>query len=552
MHAQPDQASVTARVSDCRRHEAPVAEGPSGQPEPVACGTAEDRAAPDAAARKNIRGSFLLLVGRLLALGINFAAQVLTVRFLSKQDFGAFAYAQSMVSLAASVAVLGLDKAITRFVPIYHEQGNYNKVFGTIVMMVGTVFALGATIVAAAFALRGVIVESVASSPLSVTLLLVLIALAPVQAFDSLLLGLFATFAGPRAIFLRKHVLGPGLKLAAVAVLILAHSNVRILALAYLVSGVLGTAAYAAILVRILSQQGILRHFRLRSMEMPFREVFGFSIPLLSSDVVFLMRTALVVFLLDYFGSTSGVAEFRAVLPVAKLNLVVFESFRFLFMPRAARMFARKDSEGVNDFYWETAIWITTLSFPIFAVSFAMARPVVVLLFGARYAGSGMVLALLSLGYYCNAALGFNALTLKVFGAVRYIVLVDAVAALAGLGASLALIPRFGALGGAIATCGTLILHNLLYQLGLARAGVSLFRWRYGRVYCLIAAASCVLVVLEWAMAPPIYVAALAAGLVSLLVLRLNRDLLGIDRVFPELGRMAITRHLLGVSGRVL
>jgi O-antigen/teichoic acid export membrane protein len=84
--------------------------------------------------RKQIRGSSLLLLGRFLSLGINFGIQVLIVRYLSKADYGAFAYALSIVSLGASIVTFGLDRSITRFIPIYEEDGEYDKLWGTIVM----------------------------------------------------------------------------------------------------------------------------------------------------------------------------------------------------------------------------------------------------------------------------------------------------------------------------------------------------------------------------------------------------------------------------------
>ena len=46
----------------------------------------------DSATRKQIRGSTLLLTGRCVALLINLAVQVIAVRYLAKETFGAFAF----------------------------------------------------------------------------------------------------------------------------------------------------------------------------------------------------------------------------------------------------------------------------------------------------------------------------------------------------------------------------------------------------------------------------------------------------------------------------
>src|SRR5215471_4822662 len=78
---------------------------------------------------KQIRGSSLFLLGRFLSLGINFAAQVLMVRYLSTSEYGALAYALAIVAFLQPLATLGLQEALSRFVPLYQEDREYGKVF---------------------------------------------------------------------------------------------------------------------------------------------------------------------------------------------------------------------------------------------------------------------------------------------------------------------------------------------------------------------------------------------------------------------------------------
>jgi O-antigen/teichoic acid export membrane protein len=514
-------------------------------PPTIIVSTASEQVAKEST-KKHIRGSSLLLVGRGLSLATNFAVQVLTVRYLSKSDYGAFAYALSLVSLGSSLAVFGLDKTITRFVPIYQEKGDYNKLFGSIIMMVGAILSIGLALILLVFGLQGILTQRYINDPQAVALLVILIALAPIQALDELLVGMFAIFASPSAIFFRKHVLGPGLKLAAVLLLILSQSGVRLLAVGYLFAGFLGVLIYTIVLIRLLRSQGLFQCFNLKTLQMPFREVFGFSIPLLTTDMVFLMRSSLVVVFLEYFNSTVDVATFRAVVPVARLNMVVIQSFTFLFMPIASRLFAKDDRTGINDLYWQTAIWIAVISFPIFAVTFGLAKPVTLLFFGERYAQSAIILALLSFGNYFNAALGFNALTLRVFGKVRYIMVIDFLALAASLGLNLLLIPRYGALGGAIATSGTLVVHNILNHAGLKfGTSINLFQWRYLRVYLAIALGASSLMLFQWLISSSIYLNFALVAIVSLLVIVINREALDVENTFPEILRFPLIKRVL-------
>ena len=478
-------------------------------------------------------------------MAVNFVVQILIVRYLSKSEYGAFAYALSLISLGSSLAVFGFDKAVTRFVPIYQEKAEYHKVFGTIIMMVSTVFSLGFFLVLLVFGLRGWIAESFISDPLAVQLLLLLIFLIPIQALDSLMVGMLAIFSKPSSIFFRRYVLGPGLRLLVVLLLILFRSNVYFLSTGYIAAGALGILIFYGILIHDLRRQESWKHFNRQKIKFPIKEIFRFSTPLLTSNFVYILRTQLVIVLLGYFRSTLDVAAYRAVQPVADLNTIVIQSFGLLFMPAMARLFARKDEEAIDDLYWQNAVWITVISFPIFLLTFSLAQPLTLLLFGERYADSGWIMAMLAFGYYFNAALGFNADTLRIHGRLRYTVIIDFVAMFISLALSVILIPRYGAIGAAIGSCVTLVLYNILNHVGLKfGTKINLFQWRYLRVYLSIVLATLGLAILQRLLALPIYVGVILAGLISLGVVVMNSVVLNLEHTFPELLRFRLVRLL--------
>jgi O-antigen/teichoic acid export membrane protein len=505
------------------------------------------RPKPDAAKRL-VRGSTLLLVGRLVSKLGNFATQVLIVRALSQSAYGAFAYALVTASLIQNVITLGLDRSIVRFLPIFHEERDYRRLFGTIAMTVMVIVSLGLLAVLGLYGFQGLVGGWVRDQQ-ALGLLLVLVFLAPIQALDDLLVGLFAVFAKPRAIFVRRHVLAPGLKLAVVIGLILSHSSVLFLAVGYLAASLVGVGIYGYQLVRLLRDQGLLAHASFRELVMPWRQIFGFSIPLLTSDLVYVTMNAINVLLLGHFWGTTGVANLRAVQPTATMNEMVMASFATLFTPLAARLFANDDRVGINGLYWRTAIWIAIFTFPMFAVTFCLARPITLLLFGARYEDAAPILALLSFGSYFNAALGFNGLTLKVFGRVRYLVLMNIATVVVSVSASALLIPRWGALGAGIATMIALIVHNLFKQAGLKLGtGIHLFEWRYLRVYLVIALCTAGLLAIQLATSPPVPLGLGLAALAALVVLLSNRRMLEVDQMFPEARRLPVLGWL--ASGR--
>ena len=502
---------------------------------------------PSSTTARHVRGSSLLLLGRAIAMVVNFLVQVLIVRYLSTAAYGAFAYALSLVTLGETLVTLGIDRAVGRFLPIYQERGDWAKLFGTIALVGGTIVSLGLVLVILVLGLAGTLGRSLVDDDLAISLIVILVLLAPLQAADTMFANVLAVFASPRAIFLRRFVLAPVLRLAVVGLLVLGHLDATFLAVGYVVTGAIGVALYAFLLFRVLGAQGMLNHLDLRRLDLPVREILVYTVPLLTTDLVFLLMNTTDAVLLGALHGVDEVAAWRVVQPLGGLNQLVLSSFTLLFVPAAARLFARGAGDEMRDLYWQTAIWMAVSTFPIFIVTFALAEPVTVLLYEPRYAASAIFLSLLALGRYVDVVLGFNGLTLRVFGNMRAVVAVNLFAAVVNLGLNLLLIPRFGALGAAVATASTLILYNIAKQVALARAArLPAFEPRYLRVYVVIILSAVGCFAFQSIVRPPLPVGLAVAAVLSLVVLLVSREQLRMAQTFPELMRLPFARLIVG------
>jgi O-antigen/teichoic acid export membrane protein len=493
--------------------------------------------------RNQVRGSSLLLTGRFLSMGLNFAAQIYVVRYLSTTDYGALAYGLAVVAFLRLFATLGLHEGVSRFVPVYRENREFGKLFGTICLAGGAVVVAAGLLVAGVYEL---FFHFMGKDKLVLSLLSILLVLVPFEAADGVLDGLFASLAGTRDIFFRKYVLGPGLKLAVVILLVWNRSSVTFLAYGLVVTGAASVLIYSLLLVRLLRAQHILQHFTCKNLAIPAREVLAFVVPGISAVLATSAIPSINIFLLGWLRSLADVAYYRAAVPVAELNGIVLATFSLLYIPSAARLVSRENYIGLNKLYWDMSAWMSVLSFPIFAATFSFAYPVVVFLYGARYAPSAPALALLSLGSYLNVALGFNLQTLKVLERLRYIIVVSVVAILVNVVLSVLLIPRFGATGAATAAAVAVIGYNVLLQVGLRPAsGFKIVDRRYASIYLLIGFSACALYVLQAFSPMTVWTALPLAGCVFMLVLGLTRRKLSIAETFPELLRVPLMRLIL-------
>jgi O-antigen/teichoic acid export membrane protein len=518
---------LSSAVSPALR-EVPKAERPEGEESP-----------------RFVRGSSLLLGARILAQGAEFGLQLFFVHFLAKSDYGALAYAFSILFLLRAVAVFEQPVTLARFLPLYREQRRFARLLGSVILGVALVAALGVLIALALDASLIFLQFKPTDDRQALIVLAILVLAVPIEALDILLTSLFATFATPRAIFIRQGVVGPGLKLALVAGIVATQADLVHIALGYVGTDALLLAIYSSMFVRMLKRQSELADVRRRKLSYPVRETMAFATPLLAGTLVWILMDASDAVLLGYFHSTQEVAAFRAVLVVALLNQGVTFTFALLYTPMLARLYARGDLARMKDFYWRSTLWVTVLSFPVFVLTFSFASTTTVGIVGDRYADSAGIMALLAFGYFFHSSLGFNGLTLRVFGKLRYSVAIDIAAAAMNVLVNLLLIPPWGAVGAAVGTASTLVLHNVFKQYGLWKyTGISWFPRGYVPIYLALFGAAATLAVLQTALPANLLLAIALTLMVTVAVAWTSRGALQLRQVFPELARWPLIRAL--------
>lgn len=497
---------------------------------------------------KQIRGSSLLVLGRLSSLATNLVVQVLLVRTLTKNDFGAFSYVLSLVTTGATLCTFGLDRGLTRFLAMYEERGDRAKFWGTIVLQTATIAGVGLAFTAVAVGLRSWVGGTLLDDQRLATVLAIMVLLAPIQALDNMAAAIFSVFTESKAIFVRRYVLAPILRLAIVALLVMGGFGLYFVAAGYVFAGLFGLLLYGSMMRRLFKDKGLLAGGVGRAaspLSFPIREITAFTIPLLATDAMFVVLNTSDVVILRRTAGVAAISSYRAVLPVARLGQLVMNSFSLLFAPLMARLWTRGDRRLLCDAYWQTAAWVAVLSFPLFAVTLGMAGPLTVILFGHRYADAAPYLTILSVAFYFNASLGFNGVTLKMVGRV-WLSAATALAALVfNITANLILIPRYGAAGAAWGMALSVAFYNVLKQLALRRgSGIVLLDRRYQWLYLSIAGSTAALLAVQ-AMGAPVVVRIAVIAATILTVLGIGRRLLLVGEMFPEFARVPFVGRLL-------
>ncbi len=267
---------------------------------------------------------------------------------------------------------------------------------------------------------------------------------------------------------------------------------------------------------------------------------------MLMLDVAGVSILHLPAVVLEFVRGASAVAGLRAVVPLATLVLVVFQSMKLLYVPLATRSFERGGRDQLTEAYWSASTWIGLLSFPVFAICVFLSPLAVTTLFGEKYADASSLAAIMSIGYYLHAILGINTLTLQALGDGRSLRITAMAGIVTAIVANAILVPLFGAVGAAVATTATLLAHDftnafLVWRSGqIGRPPAGFFRpyaWILGITFVLFFGVT---------LAPVPAWAAVAAVTVGILVVWQScRESLNLLDTFPELGKLPLLRRVL-------
>jgi O-antigen/teichoic acid export membrane protein len=407
-----------------------------------------------------------LLLARIATLVLGFTINALLARLLSPRDVGLYFTTYTLVVIGSTVAELGMDRAVVRFVAANIGRGEPGRARNAIgkaflVGSVGTV-ALGAIlVVSGGHWLPGHVFRS---GPIDGALLLAvgwLVGTALVQLSTESLRGLQRF--GLTSLF-------DWLLVDIITATFFAAAWVQGVHLTYgrvvLVSAVAtGIAAAVGLLVvarktRALGGDG----------SQPIGEMLSVTWPLFVTNLgLFMVNAGVDIWILGVYRRQPEVALYGAAARTALLVAVPFTILLGTVPPLVAELHTR-GRRGELERMLRIMATVTTLPAIVACVVFIVfGGPILGRFYGPFYARGATVLAILSLSQLASVALGACGVTLMMTGHQRTMMRVTVGTGLLSVLAAVILAPRFGAPGVAAATaCGVLV-QNLLQMLFVRR-----------------------------------------------------------------------------------
>jgi O-antigen/teichoic acid export membrane protein len=420
-------------------------------------------------------------MGDLTLATLRYITNVVMTNIASASIYGIYSTVYTTATIVGSIAALGLDTTILRFLSTYRAKNEHGLAGGLLRFVLWTAFIAGLLFGALFYLSSSAIAHlvyhrDVYELPLKeITLLVPLIALQLVFAN-----GLLALKAIRYKVFVDRLV-QPALCLVLIGVFHLLGLELEALILATICSYLASVIAGKMLLLKTTQQ---LVHKAVPQFEPKIW--LHFSLPMSFYALIQIIMNSTDVLFLTVFATTAQVGLYTAADRTSTFVIMPIFGLNTVFSPMIAEYFARNQHKQLASLAKLVTKWSFSLSFPIFLCC-CVFHEAILSIFSRGYSQAGIALIILSLGNLIFVGTGPSGSLLTMAGHARVILANTVITIFINIGLALVLVPRFNILGAAISAAIAVIILSVAYCI---------------EVYCLLK-----IITLRWDMLKP-----LAAG----------------------------------------
>lgn len=393
----------------------------------------------------------IVFVGTVVGSASMLVERMLVGRALTPSAYGEISIGIAILSFGSIISMAGFAQGVPRFMPRFDSETDKRGVWLT---GIGIVAVLSTVVTAILLSQLEAIDVLLFEGEGGQKLLRLFVLAIPFVAGLRVTIGAIRGFENTLYKTYVKDLLYPGGRIVLLWILLQAGVGIYAAGYAYLASAIASLVVAHFFLRRLMPLVGEFRNH--------VSEMVTFSAPLVVSTTLWLLLTKTDTVMLGYFGSSHEVGLYSAAYPLANGLLIVLSAFGFLYLPLASRLDSTGERDELESIYTVTTKWIFLITFPAFVAFTVFPADVLSIFFGEAYTAAWPALAVLSVGFFTNAAVGRNRETLSALGRTIPILIANLLAFICNFSLNLVLIPRYGFIGAAYASAFSFIALNVI------------------------------------------------------------------------------------------
>lgn len=401
------------------------------------------------------RGAGMSSFGQGIGKLLGYLIQVVVIGGLfGPAAFGFYVAGASFVQFANVLSQFGMDNGVVRYVAQYRAEGDTARVRGTILQALGVSVGLSLVLSGAIFFAAAPIAQLI-NKPFLETVWRSFSVAVPFVTLMSMALWATQGFQTVKYTTLVQQVVRPLAQLVLLVGFYLAGVEILGAVASYALSMALGAALALYYLYRVfpkLFDRSVPARFESRAL-------FGVSGPMSVVTLANNLNALAPIWVLTVFVPITAVGVFSAAFKTAALSSLALIAFSGIFSPMISSLHGQGLREELGRLYRDVSRWTFTGAFAIFLLVALLSRDIMVV-FGPKYVDGWPVVVAIAAAQLFSASVGPTGRMLAMTGNQRVVMAATVTATAAGIVLCVALVPRFGIVGAAVASAASVVLIN--------------------------------------------------------------------------------------------
>ena len=407
--------------------------------------------------KKVAKGAGTTLIGSSIGKGLFFLSQIIIARALGVEIFGLYALGFAVAKICGIISTFGLSTGGMRFVSIFKDESR-SKLKGILISSSVFSFLSGAIIGFVLYILSNKIAIVIFHNPeLKITLQIFAFSVPFISGMNvvaSLLKGFHTT---KYTVYTRD--------------IIQCVVNVILIIVFHLVGFGLSGVIYAFILSHLMAFISGIFYLRKLFPEIKYKDfkpvyeikdLILYSVPLLFIDFLHYFLTWTNSLLLGVLSTTTSVGIYRAASQLPLVMTIFMMATNSIYAPLAANLYNKGEMKRLESIFKTTTRWVIYITVPIFILIIFSPKELM-MVFGREFIQTGwIILVILSFGQLINCMTAGVGMTLTMTAKQKLELFNSAIMLSVNILLCYLLIPKYGAIGAAIANCVGISLINLV------------------------------------------------------------------------------------------
>lgn len=403
-----------------------------------------------------VKGAGFVYVGMILSKIFTYLYRIIVAR-IGTSEYGALSLGLAIINMIMFIPLLGMDEGIVRYVSYYLGLKDQARVKGTITPALKISGLLSILFSSVLFVSSEFIAVNILKEPALNLIIKVLAISIPFYVLGTIYLSIIKAYKRMDYWVFVKNIVENTSKLLISFILILAGFSVIGAAIGYTLSLII-----SFIIAFFIVEFKFVKIFRskIKSIKSTKR-LLTYSWPIMFHIIIAQLLGWTDTLMLGFFKNSSEVGIYNAALPTAHVITMIPAGIFALFIPIMTNLYAQKKKKEFISIYQTSTKWNYYFLLYTFIILVLFSKEILQVLFGSAYISGSLTFIVVTLGYFIYSLSPGDCL-LKVIAKTKLIMFNTIVSTTLNIILNYIMIPKYGMLGGAIASAIALLVWSLL------------------------------------------------------------------------------------------